>query len=106
MNLRLAIGLGVGVFGAIWLYARLRKPPAPPIWYNPNMAPQLMGNSMQAFMNWVNQIQNLYGTVAWLWGPGGPFENISTQDIHAATDPDLLEQNGWNDPNQIPGGWV
>lgn len=59
--------------------------PQVPVYQNYPSVPQAPPrNNQQAWQQWINTIIGLYGEVATLWQPGGPFykENVQPQEIH------------------------
>lgn len=72
--------VGIGAL-ALVLLNRQQQPPPPPVYY-PQVPPAPPRGS-QAFGNWVKTIIDIYGDVASLWQPGGPFykEKISPEQV-------------------------
>lgn len=104
MNKR-AIALGViGISVAFLSFRRLFIPDPLPPTYNPSSVPDMPTFATPDWVNWVNSVQELYGSVSWLWAPGGPFYQIPTSDIYDVTSPDILNTYDWTNPNYLPTG--
>lgn len=106
MKMNQTIGI-VLIAAAFFLLTRKKQQPqAPPSWYNPNAVPQQPPHNSPQWAAWAQGLINVYGAVAWLWAPGGPFYKIPSNQVYDAIGPGTAGQYDWNDPNAIPGGWA
>lgn len=74
-------------------------PPPPPPTNNTS-------NSIYQWLAWAQLASKLFGDIAALWAPGGPFYGMSTEEVYDQVPDEVLDEWNWNDPNDYPQGWV
>ena len=70
------------LFGGLLVYFFTRR--SQPVYtHYPQVPPAPPRNNQQAWVNWVGSIIDVYGAVATLWEPGGPFyqEQLSPEEV-------------------------
>ena len=89
---------------ALWYFLKPKQQVIKiPASYNPNQVPQQPQQGTPQWQNWAAGIIAVYGAVAWLWQPGGPFYKVPTGNVYDAL-PNPGQYN-WDDPNSLPSGW-
>ncbi|MEO1260554.1 MAG: hypothetical protein AAFZ15_17285 [Bacteroidota bacterium] len=68
--------------------------------------PVSTGGNANDWEKWANLALNVYGSIAALWQPGGPFHKIPPSDIYHAVGPSVRQQWNWTDPGTVPSGFA
>ena len=93
----------IGVAAFMLLQGQNRSTYAPQF---QNAPPMPQTNTAQAWQNWINAVVNLYGNVAALWQPGGPFYQAQAAGAIPATNDIYLPPNPFDGPDMPDGYWA
>lgn len=91
--------------GIVVAYMMLQKRSTPASTNYSSVPPPPPRNNAQALATWANTILAIYGNVAELWQPGGPFYNYKNDLLEIVTPPNNYD-NGLPFDDTNTGQWV